>query len=372
MSDSPDEKPEILVVDDSKVIRLAARKMLGTDYEIHLAEDGLIGWEMIQQNSNISVVFTDLSMPNMGGMELLAKVRNSDNEQIAELPVIILTGNDDSESNKKEVFDAGATDFIGKPFDSIALLSRAKSYARLSRKVVELEKQSGYDNLTGLFNASSLEQQGAKAFSFSSRHKLSISTICFEIPDFQAFFLKHGKNVAQHIIVAVGKRLKEVMREEDVAARMGVAKYMLVLPMTNRQKAEMVVERVCENIKKLVFDTGSEKIRVNFTAGFTAPESIDGLEFKDLQQRAEEALQSAISASEQYVCFDDVVEVQAEEITEQDIEQAFALIVSGDYYQIPGQHIQSVIDRLQPFIQYADEQLTDISDNDSVSENIVV
>ena len=69
MSELPVEKPELLVVDDSKVIRLAARKMLGTDYTIHLAEDGLVGWEMLQQNSAISVVFTDLSMPNLDGME---------------------------------------------------------------------------------------------------------------------------------------------------------------------------------------------------------------------------------------------------------------------------------------------------------------
>ena len=69
MSEQTANKPEILVIDDSKVIRLAAKKMLGNDYEIHLAEDGLVGWEMLQQNSNISVVFTDLMMPNLSGME---------------------------------------------------------------------------------------------------------------------------------------------------------------------------------------------------------------------------------------------------------------------------------------------------------------
>lgn len=360
MSEPSVEKPEILVVDDSKVIRLAAKKMLGTDYEIHLAEDGMIGWEMVQQNSAISVVFTDLSMPNLGGMELLEYIRNSDDEQIANLPVIILTGNDDTDSTKQTVFDAGATDFISKPFESIDLLSRAKSYARLSRKVVELEKKTGYDSLTGLYNANSLEQQGSKAFSFSSRHKLFISAVCFEIQGFQDCFLKHGKNVAQQIIVTVGKRLQEVMREEDVAARVGVAKYVLLLPMTNKQKTELVINRICENINKLVFDTGKEKIRVSFTAGYAAPDTVAGLEFKDLLAQAEEALQKAVSQSEQIVCFDDAItEVAAPaEITEQDIEQAFAHILNGDYYQVPEQHLQVVVERLSPFMQYANNQLT--------------
>ena len=53
MSEQPVDKPQILVVDDSKVIRLAARKMLGNDYEIHLAEDGQVAWEMLQEKTTV-------------------------------------------------------------------------------------------------------------------------------------------------------------------------------------------------------------------------------------------------------------------------------------------------------------------------------
>lgn len=360
MSELPVEKPEVLVVDDSKVIRLAAKKMLGTEYTIHLAEDGLVAWGMLQDNSAISVVFTDLSMPNLSGMALLENIRSSGSDQIANLPVIIMTGADDTESVKQQVFDAGATDFISKPFESIDLLSRAKAYARLSRKVVELEKKTGYDKLTGLYNANLLVEQGAKAFSFASRHSLHISAVYFEIQDFQNCFLTHGKKVAQHIIIAVGKRLQEVMREEDVAARLGVAKYALILPMTNKKKTQIVIERIRDSINKLVFDTGKAKIRVDFKTGYASPESIEGLEFNELLDQADDALQRAIaSSSEQVVSYDDVAEAeeQAVVITEQDIEQAFAHILAGDYYQIPEQHLQAVVERLSPFMQYADNQL---------------
>jgi len=366
MSELPVEKPEVLLVDDSKVIRLAARKMLGTDYTIHLAEDGQIGWEMLQDNSAISVIFSDLSMPNLNGMELLEKIRTSSNEQIASLPVVILTGADDSEAVKKQVFDAGATDFISKPFESIDLLSRAKAYARLSRKVVELEKKTGYDKLTGLYNATLLVEQGAKAFSFASRHHLHISAIYFEIHDFQNCFLTHGKKVAQHIIVAVGKRLQEVMREEDIAARLGVAKYALILPMTNKKKTRVVIERIRESISKLVFNTGREKIRVSFKTGYSSPEFTEELEFNELLDQADDALQRAMSSTEQVISFDDVPEVEAPApvITEQDIEQAFDQILAGDFYKIPEQHIQAVVERLSPFIAYADDQLaTDVVKN---------
>jgi len=375
MTEPSVDKPEVLVVDDSKVIRLAAKKMLGNEYVIHLAEDGLVGWEMLQQNSAISVVFTDLSMPNLNGMELLNNIRGSSNDHIANLPVVIMTGHDDSEAMKQTVFDAGATDFITKPFESIDLLSRAKAYARLSRKVVELEKKTGYDKLTGLYNANSLEEQGVKAFSFANRHKLSISAVYFEIKDFQDCFLNYGKNVAQHIIVAVGKRLQEVMREEDVAARIGVARYALVLPMTNKQKTETVINRVRENINKLVFDTGKEKIRVNFVAGYTAPDLSQEIEFRDMLDQSEEALLRAInSATDQVVCFDDEIEIEAPVavITEHDIEQAFSHIFSGNFYQIPEQHLATVVERLLPFMQYAENQIQSEALDDSLERNVAV
>ncbi|MBE9568922.1 MAG: response regulator [Proteobacteria bacterium] len=362
MSEASVDKPELLVVDDSKVIRIAAKKMLGDNYVIHLAEDGLIGWEMLQENSGISVVFTDLSMPNLNGMELLENIRGSSSDHIANLPVIIMTGHDDSETMKQVVFDAGATDFITKPFESIDLQSRAKAYARLSRKVVELEKKTGYDKLTGLSNANSLEEQGMKACSFASRHKLAISAVYFEINDFQNCFLTHGKKVAQHIIITVGKRLLEVMREEDIAARIGVAKYALLLPMTSRQKTELVIKRVRESINKLVFDTGKERIRVNFIAGYTAPDVNEELDFNTMLEQADDALQRAMNSStEQIVCFDDEIEIAEPEavVTEEDIEQAFKHILAGNFYQVPEAHLATVLERLSPFMQYVENQKLD-------------
>lgn len=372
MSEQTAGKPELLVVDDSKVIRLAARKMLGDEYVIHLAEDGLTAWEMLQNNSTISVVFTDLSMPKLNGMELLANIRGSTNEHIANLPVIILTGHDDTESVKQRVFEAGATDFISKPFESIDLLSRAKAYARLSRKVVELEKKTGHDKLTGLYNASSLQEQGAKAFSFSSRHRLYISAVYFEIKDFQKCYLTYGKNVAQHIIVTVGKRLKQAMREEDIAARIGTAKYALVLPMTNKPNTEIVIDRIRESINKLVFDTGKEKIRVNFVAGYSTPDLSENNDFNTMLAQAENALQTAISSTtEQVVCFEDTAEAAVHEsvITEQDIGQAFAHILKGDYQQIPEAYLETVLARMKPFMQFVDQQAASAAAAENSTEN---
>jgi diguanylate cyclase (GGDEF)-like protein len=356
MSEEVTEKPQILVVDDSKMVRRAVHKMLADGYHVHEAVNGMDAWQQLQRSDAISVVFTDMQMPEMNGMELLAKIRNSDNEHLAALPVIMITGADDTEDAKRTVFDAGATDFIAKPFESIDLLSRAKSYARLNRKVVELEKKSGHDKLTGLFSATSFEEQGEKALAFALRHKLKISAVYLEITDFQDIYLTHGKNVAQQIIVTVGKRLKDVMRTEDIAARLGVAKYAVLLPLTNNADSRVVIRRIRESINKLVFNTGSEKIRVSLAAGYTSPDLGEKLAFSEMMEQADSALQKAIgcSSGEKISSFfeqEGVVE-QKPAFTDEDMRMAFQHILDGSYFQVPDNMLQTVAEKLDPFLDY--------------------
>ena len=116
---------QVLVVDDSRVIRRAAVKILQKDFDVIEAEDGEEAWEELQRNSNISVVFSDLGMPVMDGFELLDKIRNAQDPALAKVPVIIITGAEESDGTKEEVLELGATDFISKPFDSISLKTRA-------------------------------------------------------------------------------------------------------------------------------------------------------------------------------------------------------------------------------------------------------
>jgi two-component system, cell cycle response regulator len=357
MTESNSDKPVILIVDDSKVIRMAARKMLGSDYETIEAANGVEGWEHIQNNSAISVVFTDMQMPEMDGMQLLANVRASDDEHIAELPVIIITGHEDNEEAKKKVFDNGATDFVTKPFESIDLISRAKSYAKLNRQVTELEKQVGHDKLTGLFNASSFEEQGRKNYAYAHRHRTQMSVVVLEISNFQQIFLSAGKSIAQQIIRAVCKRLTTTLRTEDVAARTGMARVALMLPLANIKDAHDVVERMLEATRKLVFDTGKEKLRVDLVCGISAVNLHAESDFPTVLKQAESALAEALQGGDQKIV--QFVDAQAEPepvITEEDIFQAFKHILHGDHSQIPTEHLPAVVERLEAFMQYIDSK----------------
>ena len=98
-------KPRVLVVDDSKVLRKAAEKILGKEFDVLVACDGEEGWEKFVVDEKIQIVFSDLSMPQLDGYGLLDRIRHSDNQRISDIPVIVITGGEAEEAGDSELDD---------------------------------------------------------------------------------------------------------------------------------------------------------------------------------------------------------------------------------------------------------------------------
>lgn len=111
------EKPLILVADDSRLIRKTIIKMLGDRYDIIECVDGVAAWAQIQHNSAIDLAITDIDMPNMDGYGVLCRVRASESERLQNVPMIVITGAED-EITKERAFACGANDFILKPINA--------------------------------------------------------------------------------------------------------------------------------------------------------------------------------------------------------------------------------------------------------------
>ena len=124
-----DKKARILIADDSKIVRVTASKILATQFDVVLAEDGEEAWEKICQDTSIQVVFTDLGMPRLDGYGLIQRIRQAEDEGIRNQPVIVITGAAEEEGVRRKVFELGATDFITKPFKSTEILARAEAHA---------------------------------------------------------------------------------------------------------------------------------------------------------------------------------------------------------------------------------------------------
>ena len=314
------DKTEILVVDDSATIRATIAKYLGDEYCTHSAADGEEAWKVLQDNNGISLVFADMHMPVMNGMLLLQTIRGSDCERISNLPVIMITGHDDTEAAKKATHNMGATDFLGKPFDKVDILSRVESYTSLNNKITELEKEAVYDTHTGLYNNRMLIDFGNKTLSFGKRHNMVTSILYAEIADMHQHRETHGDKVAESIISTVAGVLENSIRKEELASHIDEARFALVLPNTKAFKAHIVATRLKQSVENLVFEIGNITLRINIAVGLCSTEDIDtvgNLSFEDYCVHASHALTTSLeSPNKRITRYDETYEKKVSDDTE--------------------------------------------------------
>jgi two-component system KDP operon response regulator KdpE len=125
------EHPHILVVDDEPQITRVLRTSLSAQgYDIRVANSGEMALE-IMKDWHPHLIITDLSMPSIDGIELCRHVR-----AISQVPIVVLSVRD-NERQKVEALDAGADDYVTKPFGMNELLARVR--ANLRRVPAEAE-----------------------------------------------------------------------------------------------------------------------------------------------------------------------------------------------------------------------------------------
>lgn len=150
-----EKKQRILIIDDEQINRAVLIKILSDKYDIIEAEDGVIGWELLLKNrDNIAAILLDVIMPNMDGYQFLDKIKET---QILDIPVIVTTGVSDVESEQK-ILEAGAWDFISKPYNAKVMRSRLQNAIGRSREVAlkKLQYMVDFDELTGLYSRSKM------------------------------------------------------------------------------------------------------------------------------------------------------------------------------------------------------------------------
>ncbi|MCW8936148.1 MAG: response regulator [Gammaproteobacteria bacterium] len=357
---------QVLVVDDSRVIRRAAVKILQKDFDVIEAEDGEVAWDELQKNPKISVVFSDLGMPNMDGFELLEKIRNAQDPVLAKVPVIIITGAEETDGTKEEVLQQGATDFISKPFDSISLKTRASAHINYRNEVKSLEKSASLDKLTGLSTESSFSQQGEKTLAYAKRHCTEVTLVRFDIDHFAEVFVKHGKEIAEQILAKVASLINEGKRTEDIAARLGVSRFALLLPSSDPQGAEILVRRICQRVARLKLKMGQDVFNIQFSTGITSPALDDtDIAFSELLNQAEKALKKAVNGGGGKIVKYQSLEVSAKVApAKADIKENIDLSLdelitklSHEESTVSNEQLASAMRKILPLITHADSKL---------------
>jgi len=256
---------KVLVVDDIPLNRKLQKTYLEAEgYKVLVAEDGVQALRRIEEESP-DLILLDIMMPKMNGFQVCQQIKNNENNRF--IPIIMVTALNELEDKVKGI-EAGADDFICKPFNKLELLARVKSLLRIKHLHDELElkikelkiAQSKLlqlaitDGLTGLHNYRYFKQQLVQEITRAKRHNINVSIAMIDIDFFKNYNDTHGHPAGDIVLKKIADLLRNNIRKIDIAARYGGEEFSLILVETNRQAAGIVANKIKNLIEQHKFD----------------------------------------------------------------------------------------------------------------------
>jgi len=360
----PSEKPHIIVIDDSKLMRMSISNVLKEEFHVTEAVDGEQGWTMLCNDPSLQLVITDAQMPGIDGLELIARIRASVNEAICSVPIIMITGAED-ESARETALQAGATDFITKPFDKPQLLARSRALAKsdqTSRKLVQtseaLAEQGAIDPVTGVSSRRFLVERGTQELAFSTRRNQDLAVIVMQVDQFADFQKKHEQAQTDQLLLNVAKKLKETLRTEDTLARIDGATFAIVSADAGRPESLALCERARKALCATPLSESGISTPLTLSIGIVCLsfDKLDNIE-KFLALAAQRAVRAGSEGGNRIIA-SNLPEKKVPEVVEPapGIEAALQMVSTNSFDRLQP-HFITLLRRLLPLFEAADQRL---------------
>lgn len=240
---------KILVVDDNSLVLEALSLLVESfGYCCLTATNGLEAIERLKEDA-VDIVVTDVVMPEMGGLELLAYIK----DKYPNTDVIVATGYTEK-AGYADVIRAGAIDFIKKPFERDELEAKLNRAERERGMIRKLEKLSLCDSLTGLYNRRSFDIKLAEEVQRAHRQDFQVYLALIDVDNFKGYNDTYGHPAGDKLLSAVGMILNDCTRHNvDFAFRYGGDEFATILTQTNEEQAVKIMERVLHNFRQAGF-----------------------------------------------------------------------------------------------------------------------
>ena len=237
---SGNDSPIILLVDDDDLV-LKSLSILITSlgYRCLLATDGQEALKVLDA-IECDLILSDVMMPKMNGMELLAHVR----EKMPGVDVMIATGYSE-QASYADVIKAGAIDFIKKPIDQAELEAKLARAFRERKMVDELEHLSLSDSLTSVFNRRAFDKKFSNEVERAFRQDYQLFLAIIDVDNFKIYNDKYGHTEGDKVLIALADILNECTRNSvDMVFRIGGDEFAVLLPQTSATQATEIVQRI--------------------------------------------------------------------------------------------------------------------------------
>jgi len=243
--------PRILVVDDSRMVRMTLIKHLKGCYEVREEPDGEAAWQTLVLDQSLKAVISDLQMPKLDGYGLLEKLRSSKLRRLQTMPFILVSG-EETEAEREKARALGVSDFVTKGVGSSEILARLNTLLALSNAQENLaagREGMVQDPASGLFSRKYLELQAAQAISHGARYGLEVSIMVLGFDNFEEVTVKLGRDLADQVSARFGKMLAGKVRQEDSLGHYAAGQYAIIAPGTSPILCAAFAERVREAVE---------------------------------------------------------------------------------------------------------------------------
>lgn len=246
----------ILIADDDNISRAVLAGVLkDRGYEVLEAVDGAGAWAAMQEPDAPRLVILDWLMPEKDGVDVCRLIR----ENVKSDPpyVILLTAKDD-EKSIVEGLDAGANDYLTKPFRAEELRARLSAGQRmieiqadLKRAMEALAHEAMHDSLTGAKNRRAILDELGREISRARRQDSTFSIGMCDIDHFKEVNDRFGHRVGDEVLRVCTEIMMQALREHDLLGRYGGEEFLVIAPHSNGLPDEQIYER----LRKAVSDT---------------------------------------------------------------------------------------------------------------------
>jgi len=267
-----ENKTQFIVVDDDETLLDVLKRFLamqGHDCEVFSSAEAALDHIT---NKPCDILITDIVLPGMKGLQLTKEVRLS----WPDTNVIVMTGFIDDFSYDQAI-EAGASDFIKKPFTMHEMMLRIR-HVHLQERLREM---SNSDELTGLYNRRGFYAIAQQQLKVANRAKGEVALLFADMDKFKSINDQWGHQKGDEALVAMANILKQTFRESDLIARISGDEFALLLIDTPEKNLSVVFNRLEKNIDAFNIHSGG-MINLSLSIGMAVydhdrPCSIDQL-----------------------------------------------------------------------------------------------
>jgi len=293
----------ILVAEDDAASRILLQKVLAKwGYEVVTARTGAEAWAVLTGDNPPDIAVLDWMMPELDGVEVCRRTRALD---LSSPPYLILLTSRGDKQDIANGLEAGAADYVQKPFDHDELRARllvGRRFAELNKKLMEaqgeLRRQALTDSLTHIHNRRAILMRLTEEMARAPRQNLPLSVGSMDIDHFKLVNDNYGHASGDFVLQNVVERALRALRPYDALGRTGGEEFLIVMPGVGPRDANIVLERIRKIVRATPIELHGEELMITVSIGGAvwSGEPID-----DLLSRADEALYDAKRAGRDQV-----------------------------------------------------------------------